>query len=245
MSNALNIFAAALLSIFCDQALGQKIIVPGDPSLRIDRVHLGTDTLVVLITPKDSVERTFATLVREVNRTTFDGQTVFRETQRYAYQDGTTEIDTLDVASATLALVRSIEVNIDGRNAIRVRGERLVGTVAYPDSGERPVDRMMAPFFHDMMNEAFIGTYPIEPGFELSVPVTRFPQLVVRRTTFRIIGVDTLRTAKGPIPSLVVSSAGRVTSWLSLGDHHLLRLHWSLPDGTAVWKLPIADREFR
>ena len=222
-------------------------IEPGDARLRPERVRLATDTIVVLITPKDGTERTAATLIRTLARVDGSDGPMFRETQRYAYDAGSTEVDTLDVSATSLALRHIAEISTHTRNELDVVGSRLIGVVSPSDSTVARVDIARPLAFHDMMLEAFIGAFPLDPGSSLSIPVLRPPN-----TDVHVVDVDVsrtteiLRTARGPLECLKISRRGRpVTTWLSRLDGHIVRLRWTTADGSTVWKLPAADVQFR
>jgi hypothetical protein len=162
--------------------------------------------------------------------------------------DGTPpSIDTLDLDAHTLAPRRDYSSQGAGSHDIRIDGVHMVGTRTSADSGVRAVDVTAAePFVVQMMNEAFTAAYPIAEGAAFTVPVANPPDPVVRTQEWRVIGVDTLETARGKIPCLVIAIAARpITVWVEARDHNLVWLRWLLPDGSMVWKLPARDVPFR
>ncbi|MGH7627110.1 MAG: hypothetical protein ACREOJ_17565 [Gemmatimonadaceae bacterium] len=227
-------------------ALAQQTVAPGNSSLHLDRIRPYTDTITLLVTPPDSAQRVYGSLVRRVERAS-DGETpVFRETQHYVLESGEQqEVDTLDVSATTLAPVRVVENGVKARHTLRLDRGRLVGTEWLADSGERPVDApVAAPFFHGMTTEALIAALPLAEGQSLRLPVGETPHPTVRLNEFRVTGRVTLRTAAGPEECLVVQESKTTVAWISAATRHLVRLHWTLPNGTSVWKLPRRDAPF-
>jgi hypothetical protein len=215
------------------------------PNLHPERVAVRIDTMVVLLTPPDSAERLAATLVRQVQRRAG----TFREIQRYDWADTTkpAAIDTLDLDARTLAPRRDFSAAGPNGHEIRIDGTHLVGTHTMADSGVRTVDaRAPEPFVVQMMNEAFVAAYPIADSTTLTIPVANPPNPLVRRQTWRVVGTQALETARGRVPSLVVTVVGKPqTIWIDANTHALLWLRWLLPDGTLVWKLPAHDTAYR
>ena len=244
---ARSLCIALALPLLAAPALAQDTIVPGHPALRPDRVRLATDTIVVLLTPRDSAERLRTTLVRRIERVRVGSEELFRETQHYAMADGDVEVDTLEVSARSLAFRRLVEANRrTGTNSLRSDGARLTGVVAVPDSGQRSVDVPLVPFFHSIMDEAFIGTFPLDTGVTLRVPIVQPPSLEVHTVQFTVTGVETVQTADGPVECLVVKGPSPAsTAWIARSDRHLVRLHWTTPNGLSVWKLPRRDVPFR
>lgn len=222
-------------------AMAQQTVAPGDSSLRPDRVRPFTDTLVLLFTPRDSAQRVYGTLVRRVERAQWRGIPIFRETQHYALESGD-EVDTLEVSAATLAPLRVVEIGAKSRHTIELNGARMTGTVWSADSGERAIDALLPePFFHGMMTEAFIAALPFAAGSTTRLPVAETPHPNVRMAEFRVTGSARLQTAEGPVDCFVVQESKVTTGWVSKADGHLVRLHWVLPNGTDIWKLPRRD----
>lgn len=222
-------------------ARAQKAIAPGDPSLHADRIRPFTDTIALLKTPRDSAQRLLGTLVRRVERTQSKGVPIFRETQHYVLENWD-EVDTLDVSAATLAPLRIVEISTKSGHTLDLGGRRMTGTVWSADSGKRAVDAPLpAPFFHGMMTEAFIAALPLAEGSTLPLSVAETPDIEVRTAEFRVTGSAILHTAGGPVECFVVREGERTTAWVSKADGHLVRLHWTTPDGTEIWKLPKRD----
>src|SRR5579872_2312491 len=99
---------AALLSIaIATSANAQQLLHPGDTAFAPARVRLDVDTIVVLVTPPDSLERLSVTLVRRLERVEAYGQAIYRETQRYQQPDGAFTLDTLDVSARSLRCATS------------------------------------------------------------------------------------------------------------------------------------------
>lgn len=222
-------------------AMPQETIAPGDPSLRVDRIRSFTDTIALLKTPRDSAQRVLGTLVRRVERTRSNGTPIFRETQHYVLESWD-EVDTLDVSATTLAPLRVVEISTKSGHTLDFSGRRMTGTVWSADSGKRAVDAPLpAPFFHGMMTEAFIAALPLADGSTLPISVAETPDIQVRTAEFRVTGSATLHTARGPVECFVVRESERTTGWVSKADGHLVRLHWTTPDGAEIWKLPKRD----
>jgi hypothetical protein len=224
--------------------MAQEAVAPGDTSLRADRIRPFTDTLVLLKTPRDSTQRLLGTLVRSVERTRWNGMPILRETQHYALEHWD-EIDTLDVSAATLAPLRVIEISTKNGHALDFSGKRMTDTVWSADSGRRAVDAPLPePFFHGMMTEAFIAALPLAEGSTIPLSVAETPDLDVHTAEFRVTGSVVLQTAKGPVDCFVVRESERTTGWVSKADGHLIRLHWTTPDGSEIWKLPKRDMPY-
>ena len=222
-------------------AMAQNAVAPGDSSLRADRIRSFTDTLVLLKTPRDSARRLLGTLVRRVEGTRWNGIPIFRETQHYELENWD-EVDTLDVSAATLAPLRVVEINTKSGHTLDFSGKRMTGTVWSADSGEHAVDAPLpAPFFHGMMTEAFIAALPLDEGSSVPLSVAETPDIDVHTAEFRVTGSVVLHTAQGPVECLVVRESERSTGWVSKADGHLVRLHWTTPDGSEIWKLPKRD----
>lgn len=222
-----------------------QTITPGSPTLRPDRIHTYTDSISLVLVPRNSAQRIAGSLVRRVAIARESSTPVFRETQHYSLASGGTEDDTLDVATATLAPMRIFENNASGGHDLRFHDGRLTGTVWSADSGRRTVDiPVPSAFFHGMMTEAFLAAFPLMPAGTLRLPVAETPGASVRMAEFRVTDTTTLRTANGSVDCLVVQESPTTVAWVSRADGHLVRLHWTLPNGTAIWKLPTRDVPF-
>lgn len=225
----------------------QQVVQPGEPALQPGRVRIRTDTIALLVTPKDSAERQQATLVRTVTRLSTPAGDIFRETQLYDFISGPPALDTLDIDAKTLAPLR--DFSIQGKNSHDVRIDRthVTGTRTSPDSGARSVDYQAAqPFVVSMMNEAFTAAFPIADSTVLDVVVSDPPSSQVRHSKWQILGHQRLLTAHGTIDCLVATVAGRSqTMWFNAHDGSLVWLRWLIPGGTLVWKLPAQDVPFR
>lgn len=232
------------LTIAASPSSGQTV-VPGSPLLRLDRIHPYTDSISLVLVPRDSAARVAGTLVRELAIARVRGEPVFRETQHYSYASGHFEDDTLDVATATLEPVRIFENNASSGHDLRFHDGRLSGAVWSADSGRRAVDVPLASaFFHGMMTEAFLAAFPLIPNGTLRLPVAETPRAQVHMLSLRVTDTTTLRTANGRVGCLVVQESPTAVAWVSRADGHLVRLHWTLPNGTAIWKLPTRDVPF-
>jgi len=217
-------------------------IKPGDTRLRPDRVAERTDTIALLVTPRDSAERSHATLIRRVAPVTAGREKILRETQHYQFADGSTLDDTLDVRASTLAPVRYFSRNRTGSFDLRIDGADVTGWQT--DSlGARHVVQAhaKAPFFVSIMSEAFAAAFPFESGITFRLPLADPPSPGIRAVDFRVVGVDTLNSVHGQVVCLVVTGPGQTTSWIARSDGHLVRQHWTIPNGTTVWKLPVED----
>src|SRR5579872_4415937 len=153
---------AALLSIaIATSANAQQLLHPGDTAFAPARVRLDVDTIVVLVTPPDSLERLSVTLVRRLERVEAYGQAIYRETQRYQQPDGAFTLDTLDVSARTLAPLRYFTWSKSGWSDVRIDGAHITGEVASHDSAAWQIDSTARePFLVSMMNESFIAAYP-------------------------------------------------------------------------------------
>jgi len=234
-----------LAALFAASPSMAQIITPGSPLLRTDRIHPYTDTISLIAIPKDSAQRTFGTLVRRVEAAHDGGVAVFRETQRYALVTGEVEVDTLDVSAATLEPMRVFEADASSGHDLRFHDGRLTGIRWSADSGRRAIDKPLgAIFFHGMMKEAFLAALPLAPKRTLRLPVAETPDPQVRMAEFWVTGMASLRTADGTVECLVVQESPTTVAWVSKSDGRLVRLHWTLPNGTAMWKLPTRDVPF-
>jgi len=222
-----------------------QIIVPGSPLLRPDRVHPYTDSISLLVIPKDSAQRIGGTLVRRVQVARDSGIAVFRETQDYAFASGEIEVDTLDVSAATLEPMRVVQITGTSTHDLRFHDGRLTGTAWSADSGSRTVDIPLgAAFFHGLMTESFLAAFPLAVDSTLHLPVSDTPDVSVRMAAFHVTGSAMLRTAAGAVECFVVQEPPTTLAWVSKADGRVVRLHSMLPDGTAIWRLPTRDIPF-
>ncbi|HKV51905.1 MAG TPA: hypothetical protein VJO52_11960 [Gemmatimonadaceae bacterium] len=222
-----------------------QTVVPGSPLLRPGRIHPYTDSISLVLIPKDSAQRVAGTLVRRVEEARDGGVAVFRETQEYTLAAGGTEVDTLDVVAATLEPMRIVQINATSGQDLRFHDGRLTGTAWSADSGRKTIDIPLgAPFFHRLMTESFIAAFPLAPDSTLRLPVSKTPDVAVRMAAYRVTGTTTLRTAAGAVECLVVQESPTTVAWVSKADGRLVRLHRMLPNGTAIWKLPTRDVPF-
>lgn len=222
-----------------------QTVTPGSPLLRPDRIHPYTDSISLVAIPKDSAQRIIGTLVRRVRVARDSGVAVFRETQEYTFATGETEVDTLDVSAATLEPMRVFESNGTRGDDVRFHDGRITGAVWSADSGRSTIDIPLgAPFFHEMMTESFLAALPLAADSTLRLPVAKTPDATVRMAAFHVTGTTSLRTATGVVECLVVQESPTTVAWVSKSDGRLVRLHWTLPNGTAVWKVPTRDVPF-
>jgi hypothetical protein len=153
-----------------------QTIQPGSPLLRTDRIRPYTDSISLVLIPRDSAQRIAATLVRRVREARDSGVAIFRETQRYTYASGKTEVDTLDVNASTLEAERVVEVNAAASHDLRFRDRRMTGVVWSADSGRARVDAPLGPsFFHSMVTESLLAALPLAPNRTLQLPVADTP----------------------------------------------------------------------
>lgn len=233
-------FCAAIV-LAAPSAMAQTV-VPGSPLLRPGRIHPYTDSISLVLIPKDGAQRIAGTLVRRVREARDSGVAVFRETQDYAFTGGGTEVDTLDVSAATLEPMRIVQITATSRHELRFHDGRLTGTAWAPDSGRRAVDVPLgAPFFHGLMTEAFLAAFPLLADSTLRLPVSNTPDVAVRMAVYHVRGTATVRTANGAVECLVVQESPTTVAWVSRADGRLVRLHWTMPNGTAIWKVPTRD----
>jgi len=238
------VWSCLAVTLAASPALAQTV-VPGSPLLRLDRIHPYTDSISLVVIPKDSAQRITGTLVRRVRVARDSGVAVFRETQDYSLATGATEVDTLDVSAATLEPMRVVQIGATSSHDLRFHDGRLTGTVWSADSGRRAVDTPLgAPFFHGLMTESFLAAFPLAPDSTLRLPVSDTPDVTVRMAAFHVTGTTTLRTADGAVECLVVQVSPATVAWVSKSDGRLVRLHWTLPNGTEIWKLPTRDIQF-
>jgi hypothetical protein len=230
-------------------AQAQRRIVPGDSALRPTRVRLGTDTIVVLVAPPGAAAHLSSVLVRTTTTQTVNGRPIFRETQRYDSHEparpGIT-LDTLDVDAASLQPLRNVFWSSGSSFQVRFEGLRFTGSQVVADSAPRVVEATAGEaFFHSMMFESFIGAMPIAPSLPVQLPFVNPPTSMVRTLTLQVDSMTTIQTANGPERCyLVRATPGNTQLWLSVRDGHLMRLHFSAPDGTSIWKLPQRDTAF-
>lgn len=223
----------------------QTRLLPGDQSLRIDRVPLTTDTMLVLTSRSGSDERLITTLIRRIERTSAGAGDLLRLVQRYQSPDGDWEIDTIELSARTLALQRSIEVGTTTARSLRFDGTHLTGTFTANGAAPTPIAAKPGPFFLEAAGEAFIPAFPLEVGSTLIFPEMEQTNLTVRPATLQVDSVSTVVTADGWVGCLVAHGPGGATLWIARGDGHLLRERWVERDGTVVWKLPRRDAPFR
>ena len=222
-----------------------QTVTPGSPLLRPDRIQPYTDSISLVAIPKDSSQRIAGTLVRRVGPARDSGVAVLRETQDYTFETGETEVDTLDVSAATLEPMRVVRVGATSGHDLRFHDGRITGVVWSADSGRSTIDIPLgAAFFHEMMTESFLAALPLAPDSTLRLPVANTPDATVRMAAFHVTGTTMLRTAKGVVECLVVQESPTTVAWVSKSDGRLVRLHWTLPNGTAIWKLPTRDIPF-
>lgn len=222
-------------------------VAPGSGSLRPDRVVNRVDTLTLLVTPKDSTERVYATLVRAVSRTVIGGATALRETQHYRFATGRASEDTLDVLDSTLAPIRYFSASGPVMFDVRIDGKPITGWQS-DSTGARSVVKVEAPtaFFVSIMDEAFIAAFPLELGTSISMPFANPPARTVQVATLRAVAIDTIATAGGKVACLrIVGPGSTTTMWIAQSDHRLVRMHWTLPNGMSIWKLPMRDATLR
>lgn len=222
-----------------------QTVTPGSPLLRPDRIHPYTDSISLVAIPKDSAQRIAGTLVRRVRVARDSGVAVFRETQDYTFATGETEVDTLDVSAETLEPMRVVHVGATSGHDLRFHDGRITGAVWSADSGRAMIDVPLgAPFFHEAMTESFLAALPLAPDSTLRLPVADTPDPTVRMAAFHVTGTTMLRTASGVVECLVVQESPTTVAWVSKSDGRLLRLRWTLPNGTSIWKLPTRDIPF-
>jgi hypothetical protein len=222
-------------------------VAPGSGSLRSDRVVNRVDTLTLLVTPKDSTERVYATLVRAVSRTVIGGAAALRETQHYMFATGRESEDTLDVLGSTLASIRYFSASGPAAFDLRIDGKQIAGWQS--DSlGVRSAVKVQAPteFFVSIMDEAFVAALPLELGASISMPLANPPARTVQIATLRAVAIDTITTANGEVACLrIVGPGSTTTMWIAQSNHRLVRMHWTLPNGMSIWKLPMRDAALR
>lgn len=214
--------------------------MPGDRALRVNRVHLGVDTQLVVVQPKIGPLRIVATLYRTIDQIERNGSKLIRESHFYDYGAQGTEYDTLEVDARTLQMVRIVEIQGQDRNELTYDGKRLTGIVS-TNGSSKEVDTASASFFHDMMDDSFTGMYPFDSLLTFRVREIRPPDVAAREVQFRITGRDSIRTTLGFESTLVVKRDSTVTMWVSKADGHLIRLRVDLPTGVVAWRLPKRD----
>lgn len=223
-----------------------ELVGPGQPGLNPHRVLESLDTLALLVTAPSAAERSYATLVRRIIRTSADGIPVLRETQHYEFANGTRLDDTLDVSASTLAPLRYFSADHQGTFDVNIEDKRIGGWRT-DSAGARTDVRATAThsFFVSIMSEGFVAALPLDVGATINVPMADPPAPAVRAVTLHVKGLETLQTARGPVPCILVVGPGNTETWIARDDHHLVRMHWMLPDGTSVWKLPARDASLR
>ncbi len=241
----------ALIVTLAASAGAQRTVAPGDPALLANRVGIGIDTIVLLRTPRDSAEVVAAILYRRIERITQATQSLIRETQRYEAHIGARTIisyDTLDVDAVTLLAVRSFST--DGKTSVDVRfaGLTMDGVVTTPDSGARPLHvALPGAAFPSIMQEGFVAALPFgEVGSFIRMPMLYPPAATVRHSVLTVAQSDTVRTARGLVPARLITTAnGAIQFWVAVDDGRMIRMHWTLPDGSSIWKLTKREADFR
>ncbi len=222
------------------------VLYPGAATLRPNRVSDRTDTLTLLVTPPNGAERPSSILVRGIRHVNVGGVAIVRETQHYSSVDGGGSYDTLDVSASTLAPLRYFSSNNKQAFDVHIDGTHIDGWQADSLGVRSEVHaESRHPFFVSMMSESFIAALPLGDGAAITLPTANPPASTVMATVLRSTTVDTVKTAGGVVPCTVVVGPGHATFWISRADGHLVRLRWTLPDGTTVWKLPSRDVELR
>lgn len=218
----------------------QQILAPGDPSLRLDRLHAGTDTIVVLAKKPHADEQLVTTLVRRVER----GDDDWRLIQRYESPDGEWEYDTLVVSAQTLALRRSVEIGATTARKLRLDGLHLIGTFESDLATPTRIDQTPGPFFPEAASEAFLAAYPVDQG-SVAFNEMSATDLKVRPARLTVDSTTSIVTAVGWVDCYVAHGLGQETLWIARGDGRLVRERWIERDGTVMWKLPRRDVPFR
>lgn len=223
-----------------------ELVGPGQADLTPLRVSESLDTLSLLVTPAGAAERSYATLVRRIIRTSADSIPVLLETQHYEFANGTNLDDTLDVNASTLAPLRYFSADHHGTFDVNIADKRIDGSRT-DSTGARTAVSVIAThsFFISIMSEGFIAALPLDLGATINVPMADPPAPTVRAVTLHVKGLETLQTARGSVPCILVVGPGNTETWIARDDHHLVRMHWTLPDGTSVWKLPTRDASMR
>jgi hypothetical protein len=239
-------FACALALAVAIPLTAQQTLAPSATTLTPGRVRLATDTIALLISFPDSGEHLSSTLIRRVERI----GSVLRETQRYESHEKSRpgiSYDTLDVDAASLAPLRNVFIGRGLSYDLRFSQLQMEGTMTSPDSGTRPVHAVAhEPFFPSMMQESFTAAFPYEADRAIAIRMGNPPDTTVRTSQFAFERRETIRTADGPVPSLLYTTSQRhVELWISEADGRLMRMHWSTPNGMSVWKLPARDASFR
>jgi len=218
----------------------QQAITPGDRSLRVDRIHLGVDTIVVLAKKPHADEQLLTTLVRRVER---DGDLV-RIVQRYESPDGEWEYDTVEVSARTLALRRSVEVAATTTRTLQFDGARLTGTFSSEGALPTVIDERPGAFFPEAATEALLAAYPVDAG-AVMFPEMSATNLAVRPAKLVVDSSASIVTADGWVDCFVAHGLAQETLWVARGDGRLVRERWIERDGTVMWKLPRRDAPFR
>lgn len=174
------------------------------------------------------------------------GVALLRETQHYQFANGTTVDDTLDVDASSLAPLRYFSADHQGKFDLNIRGTQIDGWRI--DSAGVRTDvhaTTTRPFFVSIMSEAFVAALPLDMGKAINIPVADPPAPAVHALSLRATALDTLQTASGAVPSILVVGSGHTETWIAQDNHRLVRMHWTLPNGTIVWKLPTRDAALR
>lgn len=226
-----------------DPLQSPRLLRPGQALLRPDRVLESTDTLVLMLAPAgNGAARMHATLVRRVVRTRVNAAEVLREMQHYEFASGVASDDTLDVDASTLAPLRYFSASGGGTFDVRIDGTRITGWRADTARRKASVDADAGqPFFVSIMTEAFAAAFPFDSGATREIPVANPPAPDVHVMALHVTAIEALRTATGSVPCFVVVGPRGATMWLARDDGHIVRMRWTLSDGSTVWKLPMRD----
>jgi hypothetical protein len=218
----------------------QHAITPGDHLLRVDRIHEGTDTIVVLARKPRAEEQLVTTLVRRIERL----GDVLLLVQRYESPNGEWEYDTVVVSAQTLAFRRSVEFGATTARRLRLDDGHLTGT--FESEGARPtlINEKPGPFFPEAASEALIAAYPLGNGWVV-FPEMSATNLAVRLAKLTVDSTTSIVTADGWVECYVAHGPGDETLWIARGDGRLVRERWIERNGTVMWKLPRRDVPFR
>lgn len=169
----------------------QETVRPGHPSLRLDRLQPGTDSLRVWRITGDD-RRRGPLQIQSIERITRGGEELLRLAFTLESERGNL-YDTTTFRLPSLAPVRHVSRPDPGGpwRTLEVRyGDGIVeGTVTPPDSASRSLEATLeAPVFDPGVGQILLAILPLAAGYEARVPMFSHEALEAELYTYRVIG---------------------------------------------------------